>query len=310
MAIVVLILSACASPQAATDVPDTGAQATSAPVIEATATTAATAMPDTSGEEAAMEAEINVATDPDLGEILVGSEGRVLYMFKKDAPNQSNCDEGCLANWPPLLTQGSPVSGEGVDASLIGTADLADGTQIVTYNEMPLYYFAGDAQPGDTNGQGVGDVWFVVTPEGSAVESMAAEATEAPTAMPDTSGEGAAMEAEINVATDPVLGEILVGSDGRVLYMFKKDAPNQSNCSGECLTNWPPLLTLGSPTLGEGVDASLIGTADLADGTQIVTYNEMPLYYFAGDAQPGDTNGQGVGGNWFVVTPEGTTVEQ
>ena len=110
------------------------------------------------------------------------------------------------------------------------------------------------------------------------------------------------------VATDAKLGQILVDGKGMTLYAYTKDGPDQSNCTGGCLAYWPPLLTQGTPTLGAGVDDSKIGSALLADGTRIVTYNHMPLYYFAKDTKPGDVIGQGVSGIWYVVSPDGEMV--
>lgn len=127
----------------------------------------------------------------------------------------------------------------------------------------------------------------------------------APSASPTPA---AAAEAIVNVATDAKLGQILVDGKGMTLYMFTKDGPDQSNCSGDCLKAWPPLLTLGKPTLGEGVDPALVGTATLADGSMIVTYNKMPLYYWNKDTQPGDTTGQGNKDVWYVVSPDGNSV--
>jgi predicted lipoprotein with Yx(FWY)xxD motif len=115
-------------------------------------------------------------------------------------------------------------------------------------------------------------------------------------------------EAAISVATDPTLGKILVGNNDMTLYIYTKDTPDQSNCTGACLVNWPPLLTKGSPVLGAGVDKSLVGSAALADGTRIVTYNKMPLYYWAKDTKPGDTTGQNVGKVWFVIGPDGKVI--
>lgn len=130
---------------------------------------------------------------------------------------------------------------------------------------------------------------------------IATQSTQA--AIPATGG-----EATINVADNPKLGKILVDGNGMTLYMYTKDGPNQSTCSGQCAKAWPPLLTQGHPTLGEGVDASLIGTAMLADGTMIVTYNKMPLYLWYKDLKPGDTTGQGNKQVWYVVSPDGTAV--
>ena len=118
------------------------------------------------------------------------------------------------------------------------------------------------------------------------------------------------MGVRLEVATDPVLGDILVDGNGMTLYMFTMDEPNKSNCAGDCLEAWPPFVSDGSLTVGEGVDASLVGETALPDGSMIVTYNEMPLYYWINDEQAGDTTGQGVGGVWWLVSPEGEIIGQ
>jgi len=159
-----LILAGCQAKQA----PDKAQAAVTVPT--ATSAPVPTVAPVASPTVAlSAEAAINVAMDPKLGSILVDGKGMTLYMFTKDEPGKSNCDAACLAKWPPLLTQGSPVLGEGVDASLLGSATLADGSKIVTYNGMPLYYWVKDMKPGDTLGQGVGSVWYVVDPDGDPV---------------------------------------------------------------------------------------------------------------------------------------------
>lgn len=114
--------------------------------------------------------------DTALGEVLVDGEGRTLYLFTPDTPEQSPCDAECLANWPPL--EGDVEAGEGVDAELLGTFERDDGTVQASYADWPLYYFAGDEAPGDLNGQGVNDVWYVVDAEGDAVETPLDEATD------------------------------------------------------------------------------------------------------------------------------------
>lgn len=245
-------------------------------------------------------AVINIATDPKLGKILVDDKGMTLYMFTKDGPDQSNCDAKCLANWPALVTSGTPKVGPGVDASLIGTATLPTGEKIVTYAHMPLYYFVKDSKAGDTSGEDVGSVWFVVSPDGKAVKPASASS---PTAAP------ALVEPTINVASNATLGQFLVDGKGMTLYIFTKDGPDQSNCDASCLAKWPALLTQGNPTLGMGVDASQIGSAKLADGTNIVTYDHHPLYYFIKDTKPGDTLGEDVGGVWYVISPSGKEIE-
>ena len=270
------------------------AQATQAPTI----TTPAVAQP----VAAAQEAVVNIVTDPTLGQILVDGNGMTLYSFTKDAPDKSNCDASCLANWPPLLTQGSPTLGAGVDDSLIGSTTLADGSKIVTYNHMPLYNWINDSKAGDTTGQGVGSVWFVVSPDGKPVGLSSATS---PTAEPVTS----VVEPTLNVASDPTLGQYLVDGKGMALYIFTNDERDKSNCDADCLAKWPPLLTQGNPSVGSGVDSSQVGVAVLADGSKIVTYDHRPLYYWVKDTQPGDVTGQGVGGVWYVISPSGKEID-
>jgi predicted lipoprotein with Yx(FWY)xxD motif len=69
-----------------------------------------------------------------------------------------------------LLTNGNAVGGNGLDASKFGTTTRTDGTTQVTFNSWPLYYFAKDLKAGDVTGQGVGTVWFVISPSGDAMK--------------------------------------------------------------------------------------------------------------------------------------------
>jgi predicted lipoprotein with Yx(FWY)xxD motif len=128
----------------------------------------------------------------------------------------------------------------------------------------------------------------------------------AATAAPTTAAAGEANGATVAVATSK-LGDILVDADGRTLYAFTKDKGDQSVCSGQCATNWPALT--GTATAGTGAQAALLSTSNQANGSTQVTYGGKPLYYFAGDAKPGDTNGQGVGKVWFAVRGDGELVK-
>jgi predicted lipoprotein with Yx(FWY)xxD motif len=114
-----------------------------------------------------------VVASTGLGEVLVDAKGRTLYVFTKDKSDQSVCSGKCAAAWPALTVSGDATAGTGVQASLLSTAKQANGSTQVTYGGKPLYYFAGDAKPGDTNGQGVGDVWFAVTADGELVKAKA-----------------------------------------------------------------------------------------------------------------------------------------
>ena len=104
----------------------------------------------------------------------------------------------------------------------------------------------------------------------------------------------------------PKMGEVVQDGDGRTLYRFDKDTPDpaKSNCEGQCAVTWPPVLTDGKPQL-QGVDPALVSTVKRADGTEQVTLDGWPLYTYAKDEAPGQWKGQGVGGTWFVVQPDG-----
>jgi predicted lipoprotein with Yx(FWY)xxD motif len=137
---------------------------TSAPANTAAPTNTAAAAVT---EAAAAEANLTVSASA-LGDIVTDADGNSLYLFLADTPGEpSTCYDQCEENWPPLTA--ALGAGDGIDASLVGAADRTDGTAQVTYNGWPLYYFAGDSAPGDTNGQGVGDVWYLVDGSGNQV---------------------------------------------------------------------------------------------------------------------------------------------
>ena len=117
--------------------------------------------------------------------------------------------------------------------------------------------------------------------------------------------------ATVGVTTEGYLGKILVDSHGSTLYLFQKDAATKSACTGACAAAWPPLRVAGKPVVGAGLTGSKVATTARSDGKPEVTYNGHPLYLYAGDQKPGDTNGQGItgfGGGWFALSPAGNMV--
>ena len=136
----------------------------STPYAKSPATSAAT----TASAPANAAASMKLADNP-LGKLLVDSEGRTLYLFSKDTSTASNCSAGCASTWPPLITSGTPALGAGLDAALFGTIVRTDGTNQVTFNGHPVYYYAKDANPGDTTGQKVGSVWFAIDAHGNPI---------------------------------------------------------------------------------------------------------------------------------------------
>jgi predicted lipoprotein with Yx(FWY)xxD motif len=112
----------------------------------------------------------------------------------------------------------------------------------------------------------------------------------------------------VKTASTP-LGQILVSPTGRTLYAFTKDVNAKSSCTGACAATWPPVLVTGNVTVDGNLAGSLFSVIDRPDGTKQLEAGKWPLYTFAGDAAPGDTNGQGSGGSWFVVGAEANLVK-
>jgi len=111
------------------------------------------------------EPTVYVRQDPALGSILTDGKGMTLYQFTKDTTKgESSCTDQCAQNWPPF-TASEPFSLPFTVKGELSTIQRTDGTTQVAYNGIPLYYFAKDTQPGETNGQEKGDVWYVVSPD-------------------------------------------------------------------------------------------------------------------------------------------------
>jgi predicted lipoprotein with Yx(FWY)xxD motif len=265
--------------------PATSTPTASTPVASPAASPAASASPAAAG---AGSATVLVANNATLGAILTNANGLTLYTYAKDTPGKSVCNDKCATNWPPLLSDAAPTAPAGATGTF-GVITRDDGSSQVTYNDMPLYTYFKDDEPGDTYGQDVGDVWYAAqaSPSGT------------PTADSDSGDSGATTLA---VANDAKLGTILTDSKGMTLYIFKKDTPGTSNCYDDCAVNWPPLIVTDAPTAPDGVTGKL-GTTTRKDGKLQVTYNDEPLYYFIGDTKAGDTTGQDVGDVWYVVNP-------
>ena len=231
--------------------------------------------------------DVGTAQD-DLVTYLVGPDGMTLYYFTRDVhAGQSRCAGPCAGFWPPLLVEAGQelAAGEGVTGTL-GVVARSDGTSMATYRGRPLYYFANDTAVGDTNGQDVGGIWFVALVDGSA-----------PPNPPAVTLELASSE----------LGEFLTDSEGLTLYYFANDTtPGVSECTGGCLEAWPPLTVQGlnKAAAGDGV-TGVVGVMP-GNGMVRITYDGRPLYYFAGDAAAGDTNGHGLNDVWYVAAVDGT----
>lgn len=130
-------------------------------------------------------ATVSLAESPELGMVLVDSEGFTVYSFAKDEGTTSSCYGACAEAWPPVTVKGSPIGGEGAISSELGTTKRKDGTTQVTYAGHPLYTFVEDKSPGEANGNGVtafGGEWNALDESGSAAVAAAGESepSEAP----------------------------------------------------------------------------------------------------------------------------------
>jgi predicted lipoprotein with Yx(FWY)xxD motif len=118
-------------------------------------------------------ATVTVAMVPELGKVIVDSDGFTLYDFHKDKGTTSSCYGGCASVWPPLTTGSAPKAAGGVSASKLGTTTRKDGTTQVTFAGHPLYTYVEDSKPGEANGNDVdlfGAEWYALTPSGAEPE--------------------------------------------------------------------------------------------------------------------------------------------
>ena len=171
IAALVLLVAGCGSGATDTDDTDAGAGATTDEPTAADATTEDEAAGEEAPGDEAAGTTVAVASS-DLGDIVVDGEGRTLYMFAPDEGGEPTCTDACAETWP--VVEGPATAGEGVDEALLSTAAHPSGATQVTYGDWPLYLFANDTAPGDVNGQGVNDVWFVVGPDGEPIRDAAA----------------------------------------------------------------------------------------------------------------------------------------
>jgi predicted lipoprotein with Yx(FWY)xxD motif len=107
----------------------------------------------------------------------------------------------------------------------------------------------------------------------------------------------------IKISSNAVVGSFLTDESGFTFYTSKKDTSGVSNCTGACLNTWPGVMTSDTPLADDPSVKNKIGVINRPDGGQQVTYKGMPLYYYSKDNIPGDTNGQGLNNEWYVVAP-------
>jgi predicted lipoprotein with Yx(FWY)xxD motif len=134
---------------------------------QAAATPEPTAKPEPKKAKVELTTELNAKTLPRMGKVVTDQDGFILYRFDKDTakPPRTNCFGKCEQVWPPAFTDGNTTV-DGIDENLVGAVTRKDGTRQLTIAGWPVYHYIGDNKPGRWTGQAVGNVWFVVAPDG------------------------------------------------------------------------------------------------------------------------------------------------
>ena len=142
-----------------------------------TTTPAPTPVPDT----------VRVASNPHYGSILVDSGGKTLYYFTKDTPGNglSACYNQCVVIWPVFRAEPLRVSPP-LSAADFGEITRATGEKQTTFKGWPLYYYQGDAAPGETKGYGLNQAWYLLSPTGIMTPGPTTSATPLPTTVATT----------------------------------------------------------------------------------------------------------------------------
>jgi predicted lipoprotein with Yx(FWY)xxD motif len=126
----------------------------------------------------------------DMGTYLTDGSGKALYLYTPDKTTKSTCNGPCAGIWPPLTTTGTATATGDAKSALLGTTTRDDGTKQVTYNGHPLYYFAGDKSAGETKGQGVMKIWWLVNGSGAEITAAAAKPAAASSSSSSSSAAG------------------------------------------------------------------------------------------------------------------------
>jgi predicted lipoprotein with Yx(FWY)xxD motif len=229
---------------------------------------------------AAPTPDVSLATTA-FGQVLTGANGKTLYFFASDVQGKSECTGNCTTNWP-AYTKENPTLGAGLVASDFSTITKADGSKQTLYKGWPLYYYVGDTKAGDTNGEKIGNVWFVAKTKYSIFYAN--------TQLVGNDGK--------NYLGDYTPGDgktvYLIDAAGRTLYGFMNDKKNTNAYTKADFSNnttWP-IAELDVPTdLPSNLSASDFSTVDVFGKKQLV-FRGHPLYYFGADnAQKGANKG-------------------
>jgi len=203
-----------------------------------------------------------------------------LYTFDNDTAGVSNCEDACLDAWPPLLVDDSDMA-----VAPYSIITRSNGMKQWAINDMPLYFFTPDLTADDTNGENVKTVWHIARP--------------APAKVDEHETEGALFVAHGEVLDSQ--GKTSEQLTGLTLYTFDSDIKDSgvSECFDGCAVTWPPLYaTSAEQAFG---DFTIISRTENDTTTFQWVYQGLPLYFYVGDSQIGDTNGDYP--SWTIARP-------
>lgn len=258
----------------------------------------ATTVTAASGTSRTSSATIVRVVRTSAGPVLGTASGRTLYVFVDDLLTRapSACTGDCAHDWIPMPARGRIIVRSDVSGR-VGTIVRSGGERQLTMDGRPLYLFSGDRAPGDIRGNGVGNLWWAMTPSGLTATSYPLTPSTYGVAQPTTL-----------TVVQTRFGPAVANDRGQVLYTYADDTATTSACTGDwCLVDWPPLQSSGAQTKTPSISAP-VGVISGAGGKTQVTLGGHPLYTFAGDLHPGDVRGEGIGGDWFLVSPNGLSV--
>ena len=232
-----------------------------------------------------------LGTSATFGSILTDANGKSLYFFAIDANGTSGCTGACAITWMPYYA-GNETAPMGITATDMTTITRADGKKQTVYKGWPLYYFSGDANKNDINGDGSGGTWFVAKPDYSIMLSNSQLVGI------DTKNYTADLKEGTGIT------QYLTDAAGRTLYAYAPDKFNMNTWTKADLSNngtWPIYESdvLNVPSVLKKDMMTQITSA----GKKQLTYKGHPLYYFGPDTKRRDNKGVSVGaGLWPILT--------
>ncbi|WP_271767806.1 hypothetical protein [Aquimarina algiphila] len=227
---------------------------------------------------------VQLVSNTTFGNILTDADGKSLYFFSRDSKGTSACSDGCIANWPIFYANNLTLD-TGLETSDFGEITREDGEKQTTYKGWPLYYFINDNAAGDTNGDQVGNNWYIAKPDYSLMY------VEAQLVGKDTDGNNVNFKSDYTPG-DELTFYIVNATTGRTLYTFMNDKKDTNNYTAADFSNnaiWP-VFHIDIDKLPSILNPNDFGTIDVF-GTSQLTYKGWPLYYFGQDTERGDNLG-------------------